>query len=215
MAPRYSAALLADQFFLLSHDDVTGKCHLHPRVAGIGLAAALLGELMLHRHVTIRSGAVVVLDRRPPDDSLAHTVLDHLVAESQPHSVRTWLAFLAQTSGENVAERLERAGYLTRITTRRPWRNSVRWVPVDMSAAAWPRARLARLWAEAEPMSESDVVLAGLVRATGLTADVLHEIRPRDREYVEQLVSTLPAPLPELIAQTEAAVGNAILSHRA
>lgn len=214
MALRHSAELLADQFFLLAHDDVTGKCRLHQRVAGLGLAGALLGELVLLRHITIRSGVVVVIDSRPPDDALTHTVLDHLVAEPQPHPVRTWLAFLAQTSGDSVASRLERAGYLTRVPSRRPWRTAARWVPVDMSAAAWPRTRLERLVANADAMTVADGTLAGLVSATGLAPEILWEARPRDRQYLDHVVSTLPSPLPELLAQTEAAVGNAVIAHR-
>lgn len=213
MALRHSAELLADEFFLVAHDDVTGKCHLHPRIVALGLAGALLGELVLFRHVTVRSGVVVVIDSRPPDNALTHTVLDHLLSEPEPHPVRTWLAFLAQTSCDGVAGRLERAGYLSHIPSRRPWRSG-RWVPNDMSAAAWPRTRLERLMTDSGSMTVSDGVLAGLAAATGLAPGVLWDAGPGDREYLEQVVAALPAPLPELIAQIEAAVGNAILTRR-
>ena len=47
MCSRGVARVLADQFFLIAHEDRTGRSRLHPRATGLGLAAALLGELML------------------------------------------------------------------------------------------------------------------------------------------------------------------------
>src|SRR5207302_8432860 len=39
--------LVADDLYLLAHDDRTGKPLLHPRPLGIGLAGGLLAELIL------------------------------------------------------------------------------------------------------------------------------------------------------------------------
>ena len=38
---------LADDLYLLAHHEITGKPHLQPRAVGLGLAGALLAELML------------------------------------------------------------------------------------------------------------------------------------------------------------------------
>jgi hypothetical protein len=38
-----SGGVLADQFYLIAHEDRTGRSRLHPRATGIGLAASLLG----------------------------------------------------------------------------------------------------------------------------------------------------------------------------
>lgn len=94
--------LVADEFFLIAHNDSRGKAKLHPSATGLGLAAGLLAELILFGQITVSGGLVTVLDRRPPADALAHTVLDQLIGESQHQAVRTWLAFLSQSSTTSV-----------------------------------------------------------------------------------------------------------------
>lgn len=76
--------LLADEFFCISHDDRTGRPRRSPRVVALGLAAGLLGELMLFGWITINDGAVRVIRRDPPPDALAHTTLASLLAQPQP-----------------------------------------------------------------------------------------------------------------------------------
>src|SRR2546429_354345 len=90
----YEAAVLlgADDLFFVRHDDRTGNPGLHPRAIGLGLAAALLGELMLSHRLSITDGHLVVVNDQPPRDVVVHAVLDHVIAEQQPHAVRTWLA---------------------------------------------------------------------------------------------------------------------------
>src|SRR2546430_10686900 len=113
---------LADDLFLVMHDDRTGRPRLHPRAVGLGLGGALLGELMLFRRLTITDGRLVVVSDQPPRDVVVHAVLDQVIAERQPHAVRTWLVFFAQAATEQVARRLERAGYVTRVEPHWPHR---------------------------------------------------------------------------------------------
>ena len=205
--------LLADDFFLLAHDDVSGKARLPARTVGLGLAGALLGELVLFGNIEVHTGAVVVVDRRPPADALAHRVLDHLLAEQDSHSVHTWLAFLAASAAGNVAERLARFGLVTFQESRLPWRSS-RWVPADMTVAAIPAVRLRTYLLRSEPLAVPDVVLAGLVAATGLTPTVLWDLPAVTHRYLDYAMSQLPDSLHAVISETSAAVGNAIASHR-
>ena len=44
---RWGTGRLADDLYLLAHHEMTGKPHLQPRALGLGLAGALLAELML------------------------------------------------------------------------------------------------------------------------------------------------------------------------
>src|SRR6266705_720914 len=53
--------LVADDVFLLGHDDRSGRPLLQPRALGIGLAGGLLAELMLAGLIGLRpDGAVVI-----------------------------------------------------------------------------------------------------------------------------------------------------------
>jgi hypothetical protein len=83
-----------------------------------------------------------------------------------------------------------------------------------MSVAAWPGMRLRMLLEREQPFEMSDVVLVGLVEATGLAPVVLWSLGPRSCEYRDYLLSALPQPLRDLVDHTKAAVGNAVLTHR-
>ncbi|GGM45562.1 hypothetical protein GCM10011608_32920 [Micromonospora sonchi] len=203
--------LIADEFFLIAHNDIRGKAKLHPAANGLGLAAGLLGELVLYGHITVTSAQVTVIDRRPPADALAHTVLDQLIGEAQHQAVRTWLSFLAQTAVTSVGERLARAGVLRRQESRRLLRTTVNYQPVDLNVAAWPATRLRAVLERNEPPSVPDALLLGLVAAAGLTREVLWSAGPRAHHRLNLIVPALPAPLKELVAHTEAAVGAAVL----
>ena len=108
--------LVADDLYLLAHDDRTGKPLLPPRPLGTGLAGALLTELMLTRCIGLRSDTAVVIGQDVPQTAVAGHVLLKLIAdEPSPLAVRTWLGFLSQTAARDVALRLEQAGYLRRL----------------------------------------------------------------------------------------------------
>jgi hypothetical protein len=215
MALHGSPLFLADEFYLVAHHDVTGRPRQHPRSIALSLAAGLLAELVLDGRITVRGDALVVVTEAPPADALAHTVLDQVVRERQQHSVGTWLAYLGQQAPGQIAARLERAGLLARQQARRFLRAETAWVPTDISAAAWPGMRLRLLLQREQPMDMPDVVLAGLVDAIGLSAQVLWDVGARTIEYRDFLLSTLPDPLRNLVAHTSAAVGKAVLTHRA
>jgi hypothetical protein len=203
--------LLADEFFLLAHDDVSGKPRLHPRVAGIGLASALLGELILFGRIRIQGGDLVVVERRPVDDGLTNRVFV-AIAGRRPQPVSTWLATLAETARDDVAARLAADGVVSRVSSRWPGRGD-RWVPADMSTAAWPAARLRMVLTHDEAPPVPDVALAGLALACGLASYLLWDTGPQVRDHLDRLLSDL-GPVRDLIAHTEAAVGNAVMSRR-
>lgn len=202
---------IADEFFLIAHNDSRGRARLNPTATGLGLAAGLLGELVLLGRATVSGGLVTVLDRRPPVDPLARTVLAHLVAEGAQRPVRTWLSFLAQTAAHAVGERLSRSGVLRRQEGRRLLRATVTYVPTDLNAVAWPATRLRAMLDRPQPPLVPDALLLGLVSVTGLTGEVLWNAGPRAHHRLGVLLPALPQPLKELVAQTDAAVGAAVL----
>jgi Golgi phosphoprotein 3 (GPP34) len=208
--------LLADDLFLLAHDEITGRPRLHPRVTGIGLAGALLGELTLFRRVDIRADPdgrefVVVTEREPIDDALANAVLRQVMADGRPRTVRAWLGYLAQTASHNVGERLGAAGLVARAHSRLP-RRATRLVPTDMATAAWPATRLRLLLGRMDHVTVPDAALAGFAVACGLAQQILWDTPPSARQYLDYLVANLPAALRALLAQTENAVSDAVLS---
>jgi hypothetical protein len=207
--------LLGDEFWLISHHEHTGKPRLSARVLGLGLAGALLGELVYYRSVTVQNGYVHVVTRTPPPDALAHSLLDQVAAEVHPYTLRTWLVYFSRNATELVAERMWRAGGLRQETSRKLLKQVVTYLPVDPARAAWSMARLSTTLRRQAPMEHADAFMAGLALATGLDQVMLDGAGAGPHQYLSHVVAGLAAPLHQLVVHTQAAVGDAVLSQRA
>lgn len=203
---------LADDYFFVVHDVQHGKLRLHVRAAGLGLAGALVGELVLNGNVEVASGTLTVVDDRPPDDDLAYRILRQLVADRQNRSLRTWLAFFGQGALDRVGVRLTRAGHVELSKSRRLFGTVVRYVPTDPNMAVWPADRLSQLVSRGDPLDFPDAMLAGLVAVTGLTKHVWWDGDAVTLRHIAAAVASLPVSLREVLAHTEAAVGDVTLS---
>jgi hypothetical protein len=213
------AALLADQFYLIAHEDRAGRSRLHPRATGLGLAAALVGELMLMNRVRVYEGELCVVSREPPGDALAHNVLDLLILQRQHRELRTWLTFLAQDATIRVGERLLRAGIVEPVTRRSLWSSQTHYAPISSdqrNAAAYAPVRLAHILVQRRGMDITDRLLTGLVFATGLTRYVLwdHALQRTGVSYLNVVVDSLPGEMRELVEHTEASVGSVLAAGR-
>jgi hypothetical protein len=202
---------LADDLYLMAHNDLTGRPYLQARAIGIGLAGALLAELVITGKIRIWSDGLGVADHSRPRDELARDVLDLVLSE--PNSPRDWLMFLGRSATTDVARRLEVAGYLSQVGSRRPWRAG-RWVPVDSDCAFAPMFRVRAALDPARATSDAGATLVGLASACGLGPRVLSYGPPGARHCLELAVKQLGPDLRGLIAQTQAAVDGLLLSHR-
>lgn len=203
--------LVADDLYLLAHDDRTGKRRLGARPLGIGLAAALLTELMLEDVIGLQRGGVLVAHRRRSGDILGCKIQAQIGAERAPLTLRDWLQFFAEGAAKDVAGRLERAGYLERVRTRIPGR--VRSVPVDSSLAFAPMLRVRSALNPARPFDLHGAVLTGLADACGLDFHIAQYHEP-GLQNVAQIVEQLRPNLRLLVAEVQAAKDSAVLSQR-
>ncbi|WP_432982012.1 GOLPH3/VPS74 family protein [Dactylosporangium sp. CA-233914] len=206
--------LLADDFFLIAHNDRDGRSRLSARATELGLAGAMLGELVLEQRILVEGARLRVLSNEPPSDPLAHKNLATMVAEIQHREVRTWLQFLGRTAVEEVGQRLARVGLVEQTQVRRLLRSETRYLAADVNLPAGRVVRLRRLLTGFEPMRVADTTLAGLAEATGLTGHILWDRDPAGARRLQQAITTLPPPLRDLILQVESAVGDAVLSQR-
>lgn len=203
------AIYLADEFYLIAHEDTTGQPRLHQKAAGYGVAAALLAELCLLGSLTIDGTGVRAVSVQTPRDLLAHTVLEHVQREAQLHPVRDWLAFLGRTAVEDVAKRLTRGGVLEMVESRRLWGVNRAYVPVAINEAAWPHARISSRLSRRQEMEQPDQILAGLAFATGLTREMLWDDTDQGgRLYLAQIIAKLPTPIRTLVSETEIAISK-------
>jgi hypothetical protein len=205
--------LLADDFWFIANHDRTGRPKLTPPTLGLGLAGALLGELVLSGHLAIHDRNVYVVDQTPPADATSHLILEQLVAEPGRHHVHVWLKFLATSAAQTVTIRLLRAGLVERVAHRRLRRTTVTYRPVDPSQAYWRSVRLKHALAgKYGPTGWDDMFLAGLVDATGLLPAVLREDQPTGHAYLAQwLPGADPPSLADLVTAVATLVGDAVL----
>ncbi len=206
--------LLADDFFLIAHDDRDGRARLSPKSVELGLAGALIGELVLEQRILVEGPRLRLISREPPSDALAHTTLATMLAEPQHREVRTWLAYLGQTATDSIGQRLVRAGIVEQQQVRKLLRTTVRYVASDINLPAGRVVRLRRLLTSGEPMRVADTTLGGLAEATGLTGHILWDSDATSVRRLHAMVAALPPPLRDLIVQVEAAVGDAVLAQR-
>ncbi len=205
--------LVADDLYLLAHDDRSGRALLPPRPLGTGLAGALLAELMLARLIGLRSDtAVMVAYDAPPAAVRGHVLLALIASEPGPQPVTAWLGYLGQTAVRDVAARLEQAGYLTRVRSRVPGRSG-RMVPVNPDWAFAPMTRVRLALDPARQVTAYAAVLAGLAVASGLGFR-LDQYQSRAGRSTADAVALLPPDLRQLITQTQITVSSAVLSQR-
>jgi len=77
--------LVADDLYLMAHGDRTGRPRLQPRPLGIGLAGALLGELMLAGWIGLRrDSAVVIVPGVSQDTVMRHALMKQIADEPGP-----------------------------------------------------------------------------------------------------------------------------------
>lgn len=92
----------------------------------------------------------------------------------------------------------------------------VSFVPSDSMVAGWPATRIRTFIGRNELLDIPDLVLAGLILATGLDQHVFLTLDARGRgQLFDQFRRRLPAMLQELVAHAEASVGDAVMARRA
>jgi hypothetical protein len=205
--------LLADDFYFTAHDHITGKRHLSEGATGLGLAASLLGELVMFERITLDRANIRVVNRVPPEDALAYTILEHLVAEPSVTTAKEWLLYLRQDAEDQVGQRLLRAGHVRRMQSRKLLRSTFQYVPVDLNTFLWPATRLEMALRRREQVELQDLFLAGLINVTDLHRLVIQGIPPSTTS-LNQLLPVLPPALRELLVITDAVYGDAVLTHR-
>jgi Golgi phosphoprotein 3 (GPP34) len=214
---RESWPLIADDLFLVIGDD-RGKLRVNRDVAQIGLAGALLAELIHSGYATIVRNDLTATRGGEPIDRLAGAVIRQVRAEKVELPVRKWIAFLATTSlragplYDNVGYRLTRAGRVTRTERGVLWRRSTLYVPSDTNDAGWAWARISSALSGGHALSPTDVTFAGLLLATGLHRYVLLGDGKQIEHQIRSYLADAGPDIGALIQHTEDAVNSAVMT---
>jgi len=202
----------ADDFYLIAHDERSGRCRVSPRRAGVAAAAGLLAELMMAGHLRAVGRRVFPCPRdEPPADPLLRDVLESVYRARSGLEVEHWLVALRPHALRDVRDRLVASGVLTEVVTRRwfgPRRST--FVPTDPGAPGCVRSRLANGLSAGAPMPPEDLVLTGLAEVTGLLETVV-PLRLDDDPGTARAAERrreLPVQLRELVVSAYTAVGS-------
>jgi hypothetical protein len=216
---------LADSLFLIGWGDSSRGPRLHRQALGVGLAGALLGELVLAGLLDIDTDGMLEVRRGTAPDPVTGEALAAMLGHPQHATLDVWLEVLAQTSVDLVGGRLTVAGLLTRRARRLVRGTRIEFEATDRVTAAWPGVRLAEhLTRGPQPpgrpglleLPEPDRLLVGLVHACGLLPHVLWDPRTAGpgRDRAAATVAGLPPGPRALVAGVGAAVATAALASR-
>ena len=190
---------IADELFRAGTSPDSGETLVHRHHLSIGCAGGLVAELMLAHRQPGQPAAEPLLttvvdrvsgrrllrvrrhlyDQAPPRDSLAHHVIDVIVADAEQTGARPvaeMLEYLAAEAYVWVGERLARAGLMVERQRRRGLRTQRVWLPARYRTdSIHALMRLPSMLRLGEPISEADRVLLGLMDAVNLRSTMKRE----------------------------------------
>jgi Golgi phosphoprotein 3 (GPP34) len=209
---------LAADFFLIAHDEFSGKLRISPDLLGWGLVGAQLAELVMANRVVVESGRVLVTDARGDGtDEVGAYVAEGILHQDTTHTVRIWVDTFRDVLPELVARRLVTEGVVRReqggrqLMRRRP----DRYPATDLLAAARPRLRLEHMLRTPQEFDLSGAVLAVLVGTLGVESVLDPGLdRSTARDLMTRLEDNLPADLRALIEGVRSAVAAVSLTIR-
>jgi hypothetical protein len=206
---------LADELFLVGHDQYSGKSQISDSVLDTGLAGAVLGELALTGRVHVDDDTnVLVRDQRPYGERVSDAALAEILKQREAHPVRAWVEYLRDHARTMVAPRLVHSGLVERVQSRSMLKQVVRYPATDPLKAASAEARLRYMLDHPGNLDVQTATLAGLVVATGLDF-VLGGASPREvRDALARMQRILRPDIVSLVAGVESAIAALALSGR-
>lgn len=208
---------LADELFLIGHDEYTGKTRVNEELLSTGLAGAVLGELLINRRISCLGGKVAIVDPRPWGETVSDAALAELQQRMGSYVVRAWVEHLRTNAREAVGRRLASAGVVQREESRGMLgrRGSVKFPGVEPTVCAQPQVKLAYQLERPGVIHPQMATLASLLLTLGMeNLLVVTMSRQECREQLTQITASLPEELHTLITGVQAATTALALSVR-
>lgn len=208
---------LAEEFFLIGHNEFTGKLLISPDLLQCGLVAAQLADLVIAGRLSVAGGKVEVAAMRGSgQDEIAAFVVESVQRQTTGYPVRAWTETLSDVLFELVARRLVERG----IVRREPGRGLVRRRPdrfpaVDLLKAAGPRIRLEHMFRQPVEFDLPGAFCGALVSTLGVYGVLDPDLdKAMVRDLSAKLSERLPADLIALLDGVRDAVSAISLTIR-
>lgn len=206
---------LGDEYFLINHDDLSGRPLIRRDVLSCGLVVALLAELIMENRVAVQDGRVTALDDAAHGDEAGDFVITSLSTQRSAYTVRTWADNLDETAYELVARRLVDRGTVRRVHPRGLLRSRKDVFPTARREAAQPLLLLNEVINDPAGADPQRAVLVTLVATAGGEHTLPGGLdRDRIRAATTLLAAGLSAGLTALVAGFEEAINARLLSIR-
>ncbi|MEA5365539.1 GPP34 family phosphoprotein [Amycolatopsis sp., V23-08] len=196
---------LVDSFFFLGHDEFTGRAVLGRTSLGIGLAGAVLCDLLFTDRITVEDRKVRPITRRLPGIPTMDRAFSEILSETAAHGVRDWIDHLRATLPSITADNLISLGLVRRAPDRVLLRRTHRYPPADLlvSTAARSRARSAVFGVDRpDPHSACLALLAWTAGVSDLCEPELG--RAQVRAWMADTHEALPRRIADVITGVEA-----------
>jgi hypothetical protein len=160
---------LSDELLLLGYGDTTGKPLVSAFALDLGLAGAVLVELILAGRIAVADGKIVVVDATPVDDSVAEAALDRIRSADRPRDPERWVRDLAKGVREKILDRLVATGVVEREESRMLGMfRVVRYPALNPAPETAAHGRLDAAIRHGDLSGRHTAALASLVRSTDL-----------------------------------------------
>ena len=205
---------LADELFLIGHDQYTGKARVGDSVLDTGLAGAILGELALANRIFVDEDTQIFVNDRGATASSELTRAASMLKQRVVHPVRAWVEYLRDSARELIAPRVLNSGLLEQVSRRGMLKQVVRYPARDRITALTPEVRLRYMVGHPAELDEQTALLGCLVRAAGLDFVLGGGTGREVREGLEQMSMLLKPNLRGLIVGVDAAIAQLALRGR-
>ena len=209
---------LAERFFLITHDEFSGKLRISPELLGCGLVCAELADLMLVGRLDAVDDRVIVTNRHPHDDDdpVSAFVMESVQLQPAVHTVRTWCENLSESVQELVARRLIEDDVLHRVVGGGVIRRrSDRYPAKALLRAVGPRLRLEHMLRTPSELDLAGALLAALLRTLDAERVLDPSVdRAAARQLVDGVMDNLPTSLRALVDGAASAVAAVSLRVR-
>lgn len=202
---------MVDALFFMGHDEFTGKALVGRAMLDIGLAGAVLSDLLLTGRIAVEDKQVTPVVRPRPGEPVSSRVLADITAEQEVYSVREWVDYLRADVLALVADKLAESGLVTHSVDRGLLRKSHRYPPTDVLIASGARSDVRSVVLGRQRPDLYSVSLARLAWAVGLDDLGQPELdRKQLKAWLDQASKPLTRPVSDLLSGVDAAAAAAI-----
>lgn len=203
---------MATGFFLVVHDEFTGKPRISPDLLLCGLVGTQIADLVIGGKLTMSGDRVSVVQPEVSGlDELGTFVLDSVAHEPEAHTVRSWNDALGEILHDLTVGRLTADHVLRKETTRGLiGKRKSRYPAVDLVRARRPTVELREMFDDPSRFNLPGAFIAAMVATLEVDTVLEPEIdRGKVRSIAAQAAEHLPGSLSQLragVADTVAAI---------